>query len=170
MCTQFVVAKGFLVAQPNLDLLIHNRIWLCSLEHFAPWGHFASQHCLLNTFCSLEHFAPQHSLLPRTLFSLEHFALNIFLALECRIDLGTFMFVCLDCRRSVRSSNVFDFRYVRWIRAVGMSKKVFERGGKGLLKEKVLLLFLPKSSGAIVPQFPFLTALWMYLSLGMGSW
>ena len=92
MCTQFVVAKGFLVANPNLDLLIHNRIGLmntllsgtagtlCSLgdtflprtvysTHFAPWNILP-----LNTVYFLEHSSPWKTLLPGTLCSLEYFA------------------------------------------------------------------------------------------------
>ena len=61
MCTQFVVAKGFLVANPNLDLLIHNRIGLMNTLLSGTAGTL----CSLGKLCSPALFT-QHILLPGT--------------------------------------------------------------------------------------------------------
>ena len=62
MCTQFVVGKGFLLANPNLDLLIHNRIGLMNTLLSGTAGTLCSpalftQHILLpGTFCPSTQF------------------------------------------------------------------------------------------------------------------
>ena len=92
------------------DILVPSTIYS---TYFAPWKTLP-----LKTVCFLEHSYPWNTLL-----------WIFFLALESRIDLGTFMFVCLDFRRSVRGRNAFAFRYVRWIWAVGLSENVLEGVG-----------------------------------------